>query len=91
MLSGKCFRFNRSVTGIKLVNGTASVVTIPTDSVIKVLSGPDANGKLPDKGIVYVTWEEQTVAIFAVDIEARSTEIHPQANHGDKHSESASA
>jgi hypothetical protein len=75
MLTGKRFRFHRSVTGIQLVNGTATVVTIPTEGIIKVLSGPDANGKVPDKGIIYVVWEERTVAVFAVDIEARGTEI----------------
>jgi hypothetical protein len=80
MLSGKHFRFNRSVTGIQLINGTAKVVTIPTDGVINVVSGPDANGKLPDKGIVYVIWEEHTVAIFAVDLESRAIEIVQQGN-----------
>jgi len=90
MLSGKHFRFNRSVTGIQLENGTASVVSIPTDSVIRVLAGPDANGRLPGKGIVYVIWEEHTVAIFAVDIEARASEIQPQRNQ-DHTGKSASA
>jgi hypothetical protein len=75
MLSGKHFRFNRSVTGIQLLNGTASVVTIPTGGDIKVLAGPNANGTVPDKGIVYVIWDERTVAIFAVDVEDRGTEI----------------
>ena len=75
MLSGKHFRFNRSVTGIHFVNGTASVVTIPAGDTVEVLSGPDANGKVPAKGIVYVRWEAHTVAIFAVDVEARGTEI----------------
>ena len=88
MLSGKYFRFNRSVTGIQLLNGTASVVTIPTHSTIRVLSGPDANGKVPDKGIVYVIWEKRTVAVFAVDIEARATET---VSGRENHTQSASA
>ena len=84
MLNGKHFTFNRSVTGIQLVHGTASVVTIPTGGHIKVLSGPDANGTVPDKGIVYVIWEERTVAVFAVDVEDRGTEIavEERENHG---------
>jgi hypothetical protein len=57
------------------VNGTARVVSIPTDGIIKVLSGPNANGTLHDKALVYVLWNEQTVALFAVDVEARGTEI----------------
>jgi hypothetical protein len=75
MLTGKRFTITRPTTGVQLVNGTASVVSIPTNGVIKVLSGPNANGKLHDKGLVYVLWEEQTVALFAVDVEARGVEI----------------
>jgi hypothetical protein len=75
MLTGKRFKFTRPITGIQLVSGTASVVSIPTDGVIKVLSGPNANGQLHDKGLVYVLWEEQTVALFAVDVEARGIDI----------------
>jgi len=81
MLSGKHFKFYRSVTGIQLINGTASVISIPAQAVISVLSGPDANGKLPDKGIVYVIWEEHTVAIFAVDIEMRAIEVPQPERH----------
>jgi hypothetical protein len=81
MLNGKHFRFHRSVSGIQLINGTASVVTIPAEGVIRVLSGPDANGKLTDKGIVYVSWEERTVAIFAVDIETRAMEVLQPERH----------
>ena len=75
MLSGKRFKLSRSVTGILLENGATSVVTIPTGTTIRVLSGPDANGKVQDKGIVYVVWEARTVAIFAIDLETRGTEV----------------
>lgn len=75
LLTGKRFKFTRPVTGIQLVNTTASVVSIPMGAIIRVLSGPNENGKLHDKGLVYVLWEEQTIALFAVDVEARSTEI----------------
>ena len=91
MLSGKQCRFTRPVVGIQLVNGTATVVTIPAEGVIKVLSGPNANGKLHDKGIVYVIWGAQTVAMFAVDIEARGVEIQAQGNNGIKPDKSVAA
>jgi len=65
--------------GIKLVDKETSIVRLPADSVIDVLSGPNANGKVHDKGIVYVIWEENTVAMFAADIEARGTEINAQS------------
>ena len=90
MLAGKQFRISRPTTGIQLVNGTASVVSIPTGGVIKVLSGPNANGELRDKGLVYALWEEQTVALFAVDVEARGVEI-PQAHNGTKPDKTATA
>ena len=90
-MTGKHFRFNRPVTGIQLVNGTASVVSIPTGGTIEVLSGPNANGKVPDKGIVYVIWENQTVAVFAVDIEARCAEIPAEQKRRSNGDRSASA
>lgn len=91
MLSGKHFQITRPTVGIQLVNGTASVVTIPTDSTITVLSGPNENGKLHDKGLVYALWEEKTVALFAVDVEARGVEIHPQGKNGSQPGRSATA
>lgn len=81
MLSGKRFKFHRSITGIHLVNGTCSVITIPQGATIKVLSGPDENGKVKGKGIVYVTWEDHTVAVFAVDVEARASEIEAESRN----------
>ena len=75
MLTGKRFKLSKATIGIRLVDGETSVVKIPADAVIDVLSGPNANGKVHDKGIVYVTWEQNTVAVFAVDVEARGTEI----------------
>jgi len=75
MLTGKRFRITRPTVGIQLVDGTATVTSIPADGIIKVLSGPNANGKLHDKGLVYALWGEQTIALFAVDIEARGIEI----------------
>jgi hypothetical protein len=58
-----------------LENGATSVVTIPTGATIRVLSGPDENGEVPAKGIVYATWQAHTVAIFAIDVEARGIEV----------------
>lgn len=75
MLTGKRFKLSRPTVGIQLVNGETSIVQIPVNAVIKVLSGPNANGKVHDKGIIYTAWEENTVALFAVDVEARGIEI----------------
>ena len=75
MLTGKRFKLSRATIGIQLVDGETSIVKLPADAVIEVLSGPNANGKVHEKGIVYVIWEENTVAMFAADIEARGIEI----------------
>jgi len=46
------------------------------------LSGPNENGKLHDKGLVYTLWEERTVALFAVDVEERGIEVkQPDSDH----------
>ena len=91
MLSGKQFRITRPTVGIQLVNVTASVVFIPADGIIKVLSGPNANGKVHEKGMVYALWEEQTIALFAVDVEARGVEIYEQGDNGHRPGRSATA
>jgi hypothetical protein len=78
VLTGKRYRLSRPTVGIRLVDKETSVVQIPAKAVIKVLSGPNENGKLHDKGIVYTTWEDLTVALFAVDIEARGIEIRDE-------------
>ena len=82
MLTGKRFRLSRPTLGIQLVDGRNSVVELPANAVITVLSGPNANGRVYEKGIVYtiweertVIWEERTVALFAVDVEVRGIEI----------------
>lgn len=75
MLTGKRFRLTRSTTGIQLSKGTVKVISVPAGGVVRVLPGPNSEGKLPDKGIVYTLWEERTVALFAVDLEDRGTEV----------------
>ena len=75
MLTGKRFKLSRATIGIQLVGGETSVVQLPANAIIDVLPGPNANGKVQDRGIVYVIWEKNTVAVFAVDVEARGAEI----------------
>ena len=72
MRTGKLFRLTRPTVAIRLVNVTRTIVNLPANAVVKTLSGPDANGKVPDKGIVYATWEDRTIAIFVVDLEIRA-------------------
>jgi len=79
---GKKYRIIRPTTGIHLADGVGRVVSVPTGGVITVLSGPNENGKLHDKGLVYTLWEERTVALFAVDVEERGIEVkQPDSDH----------
>jgi hypothetical protein len=75
VLSGKSFKLSKDTVGIQLVRGETSIAHLPSGSVIKVLSGPNENGKIQDQGIVYVIWEENTVALFAVDVQVRGSEV----------------
>ena len=90
MLTGKHFRITRPTVGLQLVDGTAKIVTVPIDGIIKVLSGPTPNGKLHERGLLYVLWEEQTISLFAVDVETRGVEI-PQLDNGHRPNKSARA
>ena len=72
---GRLFRLSRPTVAIHLVDGIKTVVSLPANAVVKILSGPDANGEVPDKGIVYAAWEDRTVAMFIVDLEIRGIEV----------------
>jgi hypothetical protein len=72
---GRVFRLSRPTVAVHLVDGTRTVVSLPANAVVKILPGPDANGEVPDKGIVYARWEDRTVAIFIVDLEIRGIEV----------------
>jgi len=75
VLTGKQFQLRKPTVAIHLVNGTRTVVSLPANAVVRILSGPNGNGKVLDKGVVYATCEDQTVALFAVDLETRGIEI----------------
>lgn len=75
MRKGRLFRLSRPTVAIHLVDGIKTVVSLPANAVVKILSGPDANGEVPDKGIVYAAWEDRTVAMFIVDLEIRGIEV----------------
>lgn len=101
MLLGRHFRLTRATTGLHVLNGTGKVVSVPAGGIIKVLSSPrgtELNDKglicvlqLHAKGLVYVLWEGNTVALFAVDVEARGIEIKDSASDRRQLRESASA
>jgi hypothetical protein len=53
--------------------------------------GRTKTGTLHDKGFVYTLWQEQTVAVFAVDLEARGVEIQVRDNIAHTAEKAASA
>jgi hypothetical protein len=80
MLPGKQFKLIRSTVGIHLVNGTAKVIMVPPDTLIQVLSGPNANGSLHDRGVVYTLWQEKTLALFTSDLQAWGIEVKDKSD-----------
>ena len=70
VLTGKRFRLEKSTLGVEIVDGKRRAVTIPAGSTIEVVSGPKDSD-----GLVNARWEAHTLAVFAVDVEARGVEI----------------
>lgn len=75
MRTGRLFRLTRPTVAIHLVDGSRTIVNVPANAVLKILPGPDANGEVAERGLVYAAWENRTVAIFVVDLEIRGIEV----------------
>jgi hypothetical protein len=75
VLTGKQFRLTKPTVALQLQTGTRTMVTLPSDAVINVRSGPPADGNVTEKGIVCGSWEGRTIALFAVDLERRGVEV----------------
>ncbi|MCU1334467.1 MAG: hypothetical protein JWO19_48 [Bryobacterales bacterium] len=70
MLSGKRFKLERATLAVEVIDGRRTAVTIPAGAIVKVAAGP-VNGD----GIMNVLWEGRKLAMFAVDVNVRGTEI----------------
>lgn len=70
MLTGQRFKLRNSALAIEFVNGMRLRVTIPTRTILEVISGP-----LDGDQMVDVVWEGKRVRMFAVDLVTRGTEI----------------
>ena len=64
---------------------------LPADAVIEILSGPNANGAVHLSGIVYALWENDTVALFEVDVQERRIEIKEPGSETQESTRSAKA
>jgi hypothetical protein len=70
MLTGQRFKLRNSALAIEIVNGVRLRVTVPTRSILKVISGPVDGDQMVD-----VLWEDKRVRMFAVDLIARGIEM----------------
>jgi hypothetical protein len=72
MLTAKRFRLNRATLALESQNGSRSAVTVPSGAIVEVTSSPTASD---DTGTVSVLWDGRNLAMFAIDVQARGTEI----------------
>lgn len=70
MLTGKRFKLRKSTLALEIVNGARFEVTVPTRTILKVISGPGNGGQMVD-----VLWEDRQMKMFAVDLITRGTEL----------------
>jgi hypothetical protein len=67
MLTGQRYKLRNSALAIEIVNGVRLQVTIPTRTILKVISGPIDGDQMVDV--------RKRVRMFAVDLITRGTEI----------------
>jgi len=70
MLTGRRFKMERATLAVERIESKRRAVTIAAGEIIKVASGPKDGD-----GMVDVLWDGKLVEMFAVDLEARGTEI----------------
>jgi len=70
MLTGKRFQLGRQTLALDVVDGKRTVVNLPAGAVIKIVSGPLGNDRMID-----ILCDGRTLAMFAVDLDTRGTEI----------------
>jgi hypothetical protein len=74
VLTGKKFRLNRATIAIETTGEDRQVVMVPIGAVVLVLSGPRPD----DKRMIDVRWHDQTLVMFADDIQCRGEEVTEQ-------------
>jgi hypothetical protein len=74
MLTGKRFKLEHSTLALDVRQGKRTAVTIPAGAILKVVSGTSDGERTVD-----ILWEGRVVAMFAVDVDVRGTEIVEQS------------
>ena len=70
MQSGKRFKLGTPIVAVETVDGKDVAVTIPSEAIIKVISGPRHGNRMMD-----VLWNGRVIMMFEVDVEERGREI----------------
>jgi len=77
---GKRFKLERATVAIQYIDGKRRVVIIPVGEIFKVVSEPN------QEGLVNVNRDSQIFEMFAVDVEARGTEMKDPESEGHRES-----
>jgi len=72
LLTGKKFALARPTLALEAIEGQRRAVTIPAGAVVRVLSGPSSKD---DTSTVSIEWDGRTLAMFAIDLHLRGTEV----------------
>jgi len=70
MLAGKRYKLNSPTVAIETQDGHRVAATLPSGTTIEVASGPHDRDTM-----VYVMCQGRVVAMFAVDLTERGTEL----------------
>lgn len=69
-MTPRTFKLGRPTLGLGKVGGKQRVVAIPAEAILKIVDGQSDSG-----GMVKALWGTRTVAMFAIDLSLRGTEI----------------
>jgi hypothetical protein len=74
MVTGKRFQLTTSTLALDTIEGKRVAVSVPAETVVKVVSGPSEGSELVD-----VLWEGRMVLMFGIDLDVRGIEITEHA------------
>ena len=79
-MTGKTFELKKVALGIEMgTEGSGRWVTIPTGTIVEVISGPDG---VEDYRLITVVWGKRLFALFAIELTACGTEIKAKSASG---------
>jgi len=70
-MKGRRIRLEKSTLALEIGEDKRRVVTIPAGAIVEVISGPPGD---TDR-MVEVAWDGKVVSMFAIDVDARGTDI----------------